>query len=71
MLSFQKLASTTDFEVYGGTIGSWYSHVQVACTTGGAPSAVLPMPAGDVYYLVVPRSARMICLMRGWSGATP
>jgi hypothetical protein len=51
------LAGDTDFEVYEGTVGSWYSHTSKFCTTGGATSISFPEPAGNVYYLVVPRNA--------------
>jgi hypothetical protein len=46
-----------DFAVHEGTIGSWYSHGAVLCSTGGATTASLPPGAGDRYYLVVPMSA--------------
>lgn len=50
------LGGDTDFEVYEGTIGSYYSHTSKVCTTGGATSISFPEPAGNVYYLVVPRN---------------
>ena len=46
-----------DYEVYEGTIGTWYSHLQIPglCTTGGATAATVAAPgAGGRYYLVVP-----------------
>lgn len=49
-------AGDTDYEVYEGTLGSWYSHVAVPglCTTGGARTATFNAGAGNRYYLVVP-----------------
>jgi hypothetical protein len=50
----------TDYEVYEGQIGSWYSHAgpasEAICSTGGATSATFDSGAGDHYYLVVPRN---------------
>jgi hypothetical protein len=51
----------TDYEVYEGEIGAWYSHVSPAsgavCSTGGATGATFDAGAGNRYYLVVPRDA--------------
>jgi len=44
----------TDYEVYEGTIGSFYSHFSKFCTTSGATSITFTPAAGDRYYLVVP-----------------
>ena len=49
------LASDTNFEVYEGTIGSFYSHTMVDCNTGLPPLTLLPSP-GNTYYVIVPRS---------------
>ncbi len=43
-----------DYEVLEGDFGSWYSHVPVVCSTGGATTAAITPGAGDTYYLVVP-----------------
>jgi len=43
-----------DYTVYEGTLGSWYSHASVVCTTTGATTATITPDAGDSYYLVVP-----------------
>jgi hypothetical protein len=43
----------TNYEVYEGSVGSWYSHVPVTCATGGT-SSTFPAAAGNRYYLVVP-----------------
>jgi hypothetical protein len=46
----------TDYEVYEGNVGDWYSHARVTglCTTGGLTSATLNTGPEDHYYLVVP-----------------
>jgi murein DD-endopeptidase MepM/ murein hydrolase activator NlpD len=46
--------SDTDYEVYEGTIGSWYSHTSLLCTTGGATTAAFTPGGASTYYLVVP-----------------
>jgi hypothetical protein len=43
----------TNYEVYEGSVGSWYSHIPVTCATGGT-SSTFPAAAGNRYYLVVP-----------------
>lgn len=50
-------ADGTDYAVYEGSIGSWYSHDSAAlCSTGGARAATLTPMAGSRYYLVVPKN---------------
>jgi glucose/arabinose dehydrogenase len=44
----------TDYAVYQGTLGSWYSHVAVLCSTAGARTTTITPPLGNRYYLVVP-----------------
>jgi hypothetical protein len=47
----------TDYGIYEGSIGSWYSHVAIACTDAGADLTETVTPAaGNRYYLVVPRN---------------
>jgi hypothetical protein len=46
--------AATDYAVYEGTIGSWYSHVPGLCSTAGALAASYTAGAGSRYYLVVP-----------------
>jgi hypothetical protein len=47
--------TTRDYEVYEGTLGTWYSHnTAKACTTGGVASTTITPGAGNTYYLVVP-----------------
>jgi CubicO group peptidase (beta-lactamase class C family) len=46
----------SDHAIYEGTLGDWYSHVPAACSDGESDRTErLPIPAGDRYYLVVPR----------------
>jgi len=47
-----------DFEIYEGTIGSYYSHEALFCTTNSQTSATFTPSAGSRYYLVVPRTAQ-------------
>ncbi len=47
----------TDYGVYEGSIGVYYSHTERLCTTGGLVGVTLTPGAGDRYYLVVPRNA--------------
>jgi len=47
----------TDFGVYEGTIGNYYSHEARYCGTGGATTKTLTPLAGDTYYLIVPLNA--------------
>jgi len=46
----------TDYEVYEGTIGSWYSHTARYCSTNGALTSSFVPSAGNFYYLVVARN---------------
>jgi hypothetical protein len=46
--------SVTDYSVHEGTLGSWYSHNEVACTTAGATATTIGPGDGSRYYLVVP-----------------
>ncbi len=43
-----------DYTVHEGVLGSWYSHVPIACSSSGALSITLTPGAGNRYYLVVP-----------------
>ena len=44
----------TDYTVHRGTIGTWYSHAAIDCTTGGATSTTITSGAASSYFLVVP-----------------
>lgn len=44
----------TDYEIYEGAIGSYYSHFSRLCSTGGATTATVTPASGDRYFLVVP-----------------
>ena len=48
-------AGDTDYDVYTGTLGNWYSHTLALCGSNGNTS-VLSFAEGDVYFLVVPRN---------------
>ena len=49
------LHTDTDYEIYEGVIGVFYSHGLIApCTTGGLTFANIVPGAGSHYYLVVP-----------------
>jgi hypothetical protein len=48
------IVTDNDYEVYEGTIGSYYSHVSKICSTGGATAAVVAPALASSYYLVVP-----------------
>ena len=45
--------SDTDYAVYEGTLGVWYSHAAKLCSTGGLQTTTLTPAAGSTYYLVV------------------
>lgn len=54
------LSGDTDYDVYEGTIGAFYSHASVTCSTGGTlshtfTSQALP-PGSGSYFLVAPRN---------------
>jgi hypothetical protein len=49
-------SAITDYAVYEGTIGSWYSHFARYCSTNGSLSSSFVPPAGDVYYVVAARN---------------
>ena len=49
--------SDTDYVVYQGTIGSYYSHTRVLCSTGGGRMPIVTPPPGNWYFLVGPRNA--------------
>ena len=51
------LASDPDYEIYGGVLGDFSSHTPRFCTTAGATTITFTPAAGNMYYLVVPRSA--------------
>jgi hypothetical protein len=47
-------ASATDYAIYEGTIGTWYSHSGLACSTANALTFTVTPAAGSHYYVVVP-----------------
>jgi len=46
--------AATDYAVYRGVVGTWYSHTIEQCSTGGSTATTLTPTAGSDYYLVVP-----------------
>jgi ELWxxDGT repeat protein len=46
----------SDYAIYEGALGSFDSHIPLACSTGGATTATITPSSGDRYYLVVPRN---------------
>lgn len=48
------ITTDTDFEVYEGTLGVWYDHGWIACTTDEAAQYDVGLAGGDAYFLVVP-----------------
>ncbi|MCP3980549.1 MAG: hypothetical protein GY716_14700 [bacterium] len=50
-------AEAIDYAIYEGSIGSWYDHDPVVCSTAGATAATVAPDSGDRYFLVVPQSA--------------
>jgi len=47
----------SDYGIYEGAIGAWYSHTSIDCSDGGAPLTETVTPsAGSHYYLVVPHN---------------
>jgi ELWxxDGT repeat protein len=46
-----------DYSIHEGTLGAWYSHASIACSTGGLQQAEVAPGSGNRYYLVVPLSA--------------
>jgi len=47
----------TDYGIYRGTIGTYPSHTQFQCSTGGTTNATIAADTGSYYYLVVARTA--------------
>lgn len=51
-------SGATDYAIYEGAIGSWYSHTQVDCSDDGGDRTESLIPgAGNRYFLVVPHNA--------------
>jgi hypothetical protein len=48
--------SDTDYAVDEGALGNFASHAPLLCSTNGATSAAFSPPAGNAYYLVIPRN---------------
>jgi len=50
------LVTDTDYAIYEGTIGAFYSHAALFCSTEGATTKTFTPSAGNTYYLVAPLS---------------
>jgi hypothetical protein len=46
--------AANDYTVHQGSIGNWYSHQPVKCSTGDVPGTTLTPAAVSSYYLIVP-----------------
>lgn len=55
-------SGATDYGIYEGEIGIWYSHVRIDCFDDGADRTeeVTPAPGRALYYLVVPQNAEFV-----------
>lgn len=53
------LETDTDYAVYEGALGNYYSHVPLTCDTGGAQTIVFTPAPFNAYYLVAPRNAAL------------
>jgi hypothetical protein len=47
---------SSDYVVYGGSLGDWTSPMPILCSTGGAVSIPVTPVLGSVYFLVAPRN---------------
>ena len=50
------LFSDQDYEIYEGSLGDYYSHYRLHCSTGSLTSKTITPASTDSYYLVVPRN---------------
>jgi hypothetical protein len=48
------LSTDTDYAIYEGELGNYYSHGPLFCSTGGATTMTFTPTAGSRYYLIVP-----------------
>lgn len=47
-----------DYAIYQGTIGATFEdHAPLSCSTDGSTAASISIPAGNVYFLIVPKNA--------------
>jgi hypothetical protein len=46
--------SANDYAIEAGTLGNWYDHRAVSCSTSGVTFATVQPATGNQYYLVVP-----------------
>ena len=50
-------SGASDYEIYEGTLGAYYSHAAEFCSTGGLTTKTFTPTSGNRYYLVVSRNA--------------
>ncbi len=44
----------SDYAIYEGTVGSYYSHIPLICSSGGGTSTSVTPSEGSKYYIIVP-----------------
>ena len=55
IFGFIGAVSFLGYGIYEGVVGDWYSHRMIDCSEGGGNlTAIVAMPEGNAYYLVVP-----------------
>ena len=47
-------SSDVDYHLYEGTLGDFFSHNALLCTTGGLTELVFTPASGNFYYLIAP-----------------
>ena len=51
-------ASANDYSIQEGSLGAWYSHTAIRCSTGGVSAATIEPAGSGRYYLIVPLDAQ-------------
>lgn len=52
-----SISSDTDYEIYEGNLGDFYSHTQKLRSTSGATSVTVSPSSNNAYYIVVPATS--------------
>ncbi len=65
------LATDSDYAIYSGKLGTYYSHRPVVCSTGGATIGFITPPSHATYYLIVPSDGIVEGSYGAASGASP